>query len=217
MSRKKAQNIETTEICQYGCGRKAKYINGVGKLICEQSSNSCPSIRKKNSKGLKDKHNEMRIKNGKAGLYDHSELDQSVRDRMSGKGQRFADFSYGGKGQHKNALISERGHQCENCGLREWMGKLITLEMDHIDADRKNNTRENLKLLCPNCHSQTPTWRRTKTSGWKLKKHTDEEIIEAIKSSGNINQVLKKLDLRWGSAGTVVDVMSKYKVNFAGH
>ena len=38
----------------------------------------------------------------------------------------------------------------------------IKLEVDHIDGDKYNNSRENLRLLCPNCHSTTPTWRKPK-------------------------------------------------------
>ena len=39
------------------------------------------------------------------------------------------------------------------------MGEPIPLELDHIDGDRENNSRENCRLLCANCHSQTPTFR----------------------------------------------------------
>ena len=51
-------------------------------------------------------------------------------------------------------------YKCANpeCGLNEWLGQPITLQVDHIDGDRTNNTRENLRLLCPNCRSQTETW-----------------------------------------------------------
>lgn len=61
-------------------------------------------------------------------------------------------------------LLKERGHQCENCLNTKWLGQMITLEIDHINGDRTNNTIENLKLLCPNCHSQTITWRGRKNN-----------------------------------------------------
>lgn len=64
----------------------------------------------------------------------------------------------------KNRLIVERGHQCERCLRTEWFDEPITLEVDHINGDTDQNDFSNLKLLCPNCHSQTPTWRRAKSS-----------------------------------------------------
>lgn len=66
-------------------------------------------------------------------------------------------------GKHtRDPLIHLRGHKCECCGSSEWLGQPITLEIHHIDGDRTNNTLENLQLLCPNCHSYTPNWRRRK-------------------------------------------------------
>lgn len=59
----------------------------------------------------------------------------------------------------KNYLIKQRGYQCEECKITEWNNKPILLECDHIDGNHKNNTLENLRLLCPNCHSQTPTFK----------------------------------------------------------
>jgi hypothetical protein len=53
---------------------------------------------------------------------------------------------------------------CESCGLREWLGVPIRLELDHINGDRRDNRIENLRILCPNCHSVTETW-CTKKSG----------------------------------------------------
>jgi hypothetical protein len=50
-------------------------------------------------------------------------------------------------------------HKCEKCGLAEWLGQPIPLELDHIDGDRANNSFENLRILCPNCHAQTDTYR----------------------------------------------------------
>lgn len=50
-------------------------------------------------------------------------------------------------------------HKCYSCGLTEWLGKPIPLELEHIDGVRDNNTLSNLTLLCPNCHAQTDTYR----------------------------------------------------------
>ena len=61
-------------------------------------------------------------------------------------------------------LIKLRGRKCECCGLTEWLGQEINLEIHHIDGNRKNNCLENLQLLCPNCHSYTENWRGRKKS-----------------------------------------------------
>ena len=50
-------------------------------------------------------------------------------------------------------------HQCENCGLTKWFELTIPLELHHIDGNRYNNSLENLKLLCPNCHALTNNYR----------------------------------------------------------
>jgi hypothetical protein len=48
---------------------------------------------------------------------------------------------------------------CSNCGQDEWLGQKIPLELDHIDGDRQNNLLSNIRLVCPNCHALTPTYR----------------------------------------------------------
>jgi hypothetical protein len=54
------------------------------------------------------------------------------------------------------AGLKER--RCERCGISEWRGKSLSLSLHHINGDRHDNRLENLALLCPNCHSQTPNF-----------------------------------------------------------
>ena len=47
---------------------------------------------------------------------------------------------------------------CNSCGLTEWLGKPIPLELEHKDGCHTNHRLENLELLCPNCHALTETY-----------------------------------------------------------
>jgi hypothetical protein len=59
----------------------------------------------------------------------------------------------------KRFLIEVNGHMCQICKLDSWMNQKIPIEMDHIDGNNANNDLGNLRLLCPNCHAQTPTYK----------------------------------------------------------
>lgn len=61
----------------------------------------------------------------------------------------------------KNRLYNELNweYKCKECGISEWNGKELSLELDHINGNNTDNRIENLRLQCPNCHSQTSTFR----------------------------------------------------------
>ena len=73
------------------------------------------------------------------------------------------------------------------------------MEIHHINGDRWDQRRENLQILCPNCHSLTENWRAKSKGKSKDKQVSDEELIETIKCSKNIYQTLKKLNLSGGA------------------
>ncbi|MET9601726.1 HNH endonuclease signature motif containing protein [Streptomyces sp. NPDC006459] len=64
---------------------------------------------------------------------------------------------------HRALQVIGVPYACEGCGnTGEWLGRPITLQIDHINGDWRDNHRENLRYLCPNCHSLTDTWCRNR-------------------------------------------------------
>lgn len=100
-----------------------------------------------------------------------------------------------------NRLKQKRIWRCEKCGIYEWMGNPISLEIHHIDGNKLNNNLNNLQILCPNCHSQTNNWRSRNKKGWckTNPKVSDEQILEALKGQPNIYRALNELGLAGGA------------------
>jgi Zn finger protein HypA/HybF involved in hydrogenase expression len=84
----------------------------------------------------------------------------------------------------KNLLKIQR---CEDCGIDSvYNNKPLTLQLHHIDGNNSNNKIENFQILCPNCHSQTPSFRSKKLL-------LDEDILNACFESKTISEVVNKL------------------------
>jgi len=80
-----------------------------------------------------------------------------------------------------------REYKCEKCQISSYNDCPITLEVDHINGDWKDNRSENLRYLCPNCHSQTDTSHR------KNMKVTNEQILAACKKYDCISEIARSL------------------------
>jgi hypothetical protein len=101
------------------------------KLGCYKTNQSGKGMTKKNNKGI------------------------PLLDILEGNHKQYQTYKL------KNKLIKEniKENKCENCGIFEWNKLPINCELDHIDGDSRNHKLDNLRILCPNCHSQTDTFR----------------------------------------------------------
>jgi len=88
----------------------------------------------------------------KSGLFCSTQCNHDYRTLKimeSGEANKFNALTY---------LKRFHAYECSVCSLTDWMDKPISLQIDHIDGDRHNNTIDNVRWICPNCHSQTETW-----------------------------------------------------------
>ena len=174
--------------CDYGCEQEATYLRSK-KWCCVKHPSGCPAMKAKNAEQAKEKH--------ALGIlgYDYDSLPDETKTKMCHRGVHYGTkFEYDGSGNHKKALVQERGHRCEDCRLEKWKDQPIPLELEHSDGDNRNNVKENLKLLCCNCHALTPTWRgRNKNYG--NTKVSNTELLTALKECTNIRQALQSVGL----------------------
>lgn len=95
--------------------------------------------------------------------------------------------------ERRERILREQNNKCMLCNiLQEWNGKILKFELDHINGSHLNESRTNLRLLCPNCHSQTDTYKTTLTN---KKRYSDAKVIAAMKINVSTYKTLKSLGM----------------------
>ena len=86
------------------------------------------------------------------------------------------------RGPIREYILNDQNHQCAICGIKDiWNDKPINFIMDHIDGDASNSCRNNLRLICPNCDSQLPTYKsRNKDSARRARKEWVKDNIQKV-------------------------------------
>lgn len=84
-------------------------------------------------------------------------------------------------------------YKCSVCNMNPiWNGKELKLQMDHINGNKKDQRLENLRIICPNCHSQTETFgSKNKSKGFP----TEEKIISVLKNTSSITEAIRELGI----------------------
>lgn len=109
----------------------------------------------------------------------------------------------------KNNLLP---YKCAICGCIEWQGKTLSLELDHINGINNDNRLENLRFLCPNCHSQTDTYgSRNRDKGITESKYmfAEKQIEKIISEYIRLKQKKKVADLLGISQKAVIQCLKE--------
>jgi len=108
---------------------------------------------------------------------------------------KLRSFDNLGHSKKRERIFEEQNYCCNKCNLSEWLGEPIPLEMEHIDGNRKNNLRENLEGLCPNCHAQTPTYKNRMNKSIGKQIYSDNQIIEALQNNISAYSAMRSLGM----------------------
>ena len=86
------------------------------------------------------------------------------------------------RGWARTVIEEIKGNKCVCCGIIDtYFGEPITLQVDHIDGIATNNQVNNLRLLCPNCHSQTPTYgAKNKGRSTRVSRRSNAAVAELV-------------------------------------
>lgn len=178
-------------LCDYGCSREAKFTLKNGKKCCSKRPSGCDVLKEINSKKTKQAHDE--------GRHNYTWNPKSAWSK--GKILTPNEDIFTENSRYANELVKQRivnqellEYRCSKCSLDSWQGESIVLDLDHINGDNCDNRLENLRYLCPNCHSQTDTYKgRNKNKG--SVKITDQELLTAYAKCSNIRQALLEVGL----------------------
>ena len=178
-------------LCDYGCGKEANYTLKNGKHCCSKRPAGCDVLKKQNSAGVVKAYTE-----GRKGYTYNPASAWSKGKSLTPNSVMFTEKSY-----YSNEIIKQRivkdnllNYCCSKCGIDSWQGETIVLDLDHINGDNTDNRLGNLRYLCPNCHSQTDTYKgRNKNTG--KQKISDSELLNTYEKCSNIRQALIEVGL----------------------
>jgi len=131
------------------------------RAVCEESTSMTAA-----AKQLGMKYDTLKKYALEHGFFNPNQSGKGIAKTFNGRRFETKDILDGRHPQYptdklKKRLVKEGilEYNCSSCGIGdEWNGKPITLQLDHINGVNNDHRLDNLRMLCPNCHSQTDTW-----------------------------------------------------------
>ena len=173
------QSIDHDDLyCKY-CGKLCKNKNSLAQHECRCDKNPNKIATKAWNKGA-TKETDSRVLTSKVAEANkqkgYKHYQEYLKDNSIAWGIRNMK-------QYKKYFLEEQEHCCAICGMKdEWNGKHLIFVLDHIDGDASNNRRDNLRMICPNCDSQLPTF-KSKNKNSARRNYWKEHIIKQLSDS----------------------------------
>jgi hypothetical protein len=179
-------------------------------LTCRNSREKSDETKNKISNGVKNSEKFRQSLNNSVKFIDYKKRAKKNKETWDKKilNAEYETLSFE---RLRKRIKLEQDNKCNKCGIDSWNDKPIVLELEHKDGDHNNNKRENLESLCPNCHSQTETW-RGKDKKNKQNKVSDDDIVKTYLKNKNIRQTLIELGLsaKGGNYKRLHQLIKKY-------
>ena len=179
-------------------------------LTCRNSREKSDETKNKISNGVKNSEKFRQSLNNSVKFIDYKKRAKKNKETWDKK-ILHAEYETLSFERLRKRIKLEQDNKCNKCGIDSWNDKPIVLELEHKDGDHNNNKRENLESLCPNCHSQTETW-RGKNKKNKQNKVSDDDIVKTYLKNKNIRQTLIELGLsaKGGNYKRLHQLIKKY-------
>jgi len=146
------------------------------------------SVNKKRSIRIKKKYEIICVQCGKSHITENTNgkfcnnicsakfKHKQTYDDFLNNNDKYCEGNYTPK-YFKDFFLDEQNNRCSICGIEPiWRNNNLVFVLDHIDGDASNNKRINLRLICPNCDSQTSTF-KSKTKNSTRRKYWKEKIL----------------------------------------
>lgn len=131
---------------------------------CANSRTRSAEVKKKIGESVRDTWNKTSAEGKKKKLEALDRARQTVINNNIARIQETPTEELGPNSRKKKVFLEQK-EKCNCCGIADWNGKPLTFELEHKDGNKLNNLRNNLEVLCPNCHAQTSTWRGRNNKG----------------------------------------------------